>query len=148
MGKRRNKTAILCSPQTTAFYTLLAHAYHARGDLRLAFLYIDGVPAAFTLCLLRGRRLYLIKTRLDERFQQFSPGLLVNLCTVERCFELGLETYDLLGADDRWKASFANATSDHVRLRSYRRRPVPLARYAARRFGRPTAQRLRSRLER
>ncbi len=140
--KGRAGTAILSNPQTASFYTALARAYHARGELRLAWLNVDDAPAAFIFALLRNGRVYGLKAGYDERLRRYSPGLLIVLRTIERCFELGLASYELMGADEPWKAYFANAAVEHVRLRSYRRRPVPLTRYAARRAGKPVAQKL------
>ncbi len=135
--KARTGTAILASPATACFYRGVAHAYRARGELRLAWLLIDGRPAAFAMCLARHRRLYLIKTGFDESFGKFTPGLVLQLSLIERCFELGLEAYDLLGGDEAWKRQFATGRRDHIRIRSYRRGPLPLARYAARRTAVP-----------
>jgi CelD/BcsL family acetyltransferase involved in cellulose biosynthesis len=135
--KSRHGSAILSSPQVLAFYTEVARAYRERGELRLASLTIDGRPAAFSYCLLRAGRLYLLKTGFDEALRRHAPGLLLNLWIVERCFELGLEAYELLGAQEPWKAYFATDERRHVRLRSYRRRPVSIARYVFRRAAVP-----------
>ncbi|HZU60225.1 MAG TPA: GNAT family N-acetyltransferase [Solirubrobacteraceae bacterium] len=141
-------TAILSSPQTRAFYTAVARAYQARGELRLVWLTVDGQPAAFNFCLERDSSLYCLKAGVDDRFRPLAPGLLIDYCTVERCFDLGLERYELLGADEPYKRYFATSYSDHVRLRSYRRRPAPVMRYLARRIGRPLVLSARERLAR
>jgi CelD/BcsL family acetyltransferase involved in cellulose biosynthesis len=138
--KGRAGTAILSDPQTTSFYTALARSYQARGELRLAWLNVDDAPAAFIFALLRNGRVYGLKAGYDEGLRRYSPGLLIVLRTIERCFELGLGSYELVGTDEPWKAYFANAAVEHVRLRSYRRRPLPLTRYVARRVGRPVAK--------
>lgn len=144
--KGRQKTAILSSPQTRAFYTAIASSYLARGELRLAWLDVDGGPAAFAFCLERSGRLYLLKLGINDRLRPLSPGLLIDYCITERCFELGYERFELLGADDAYKNYFATARADIVRLRSYRRRPVGVARYMTRRVARPLALAARERL--
>lgn len=146
--KGERKTAILSNPQTRSFYTEIARAYLARGELRLTWLEIDGRPAAFGLCLERARRLYCLKAGIEDRLRPFSPGLLLDYYTIERCFELGLERYELLGADAAYKSYFATARSDVVRVHSYRRRPAGVARYLTRRLGRPLAVAVRQRLGR
>jgi CelD/BcsL family acetyltransferase involved in cellulose biosynthesis len=143
--KSRTGTAIQSSPQATTFYTGIARAYRDRGELRLASLTIDGRPAAFNLCLVRARRLYLLKTGFDESLRTSAPGLLLNLWLVERCFELGLHAYELLGAEEQWKAYFATDRRRHVRVRSYRRRPVAVARYLFRRRAVPMLRRAHER---
>jgi CelD/BcsL family acetyltransferase involved in cellulose biosynthesis len=131
--KGRAGTAISSAKETDQFYRDVARAYHAQGELRLAWLHIDGRPVAFNFCVQRGRRLYLLKTGFDESVRQHAPGLLLNLYVIERCFEVGVEMYDFLGANAAWKQRFATGERAHVRLWSYRRRPVPLARYILRR---------------
>jgi CelD/BcsL family acetyltransferase involved in cellulose biosynthesis len=140
--KGRAGSAILSSAQLQRFYKSLARAYHARGELRFAWLLVDGEPAAFILTLVREGRVYGLKGSYDERLRRYSPGLLIVLRTIERCFQLGLESYELLGRDDPWKAYFANAADDYVRLRSYSRRPLALSRYAVHRAGRPVVRKL------
>lgn len=146
--KTEQKTAILSTPQTKSFYTAIAEAYRARGELRLVWLEIDDRPAAFSFCLLRDQRLYCLKTGIEDRLRQHAPGLLIDYCTVERCFALGLQRYELLGADEPYKRYFATSGTEQVRVRSYRRRPAPAARYLTRRVGRPVALAARQRLAR
>ncbi len=140
--KGRAGTAILSAPETASFYTALARSYHARGELRLAWLNVDDAPAAFIFALVRNGRAYGLKAGYDERLRRYSPGLVIVLRTIERCFELGLVSYELMGADEPWKAYFANAAVEHIRLRSYRRRPLALTHYAVRRVGKPVAKKL------
>ncbi len=146
--KGERGTAILSAASTRAFYTAVARAYHSRGELRLIWLDIDGQAAAFNYCLARSRRLYCLKIGIDDRFRPHAPGLLIDYCTVQRCFELGLDRYELLGADEPYKRYFATAYADHVRLRSYRRQPAPVMRYLTRRLARPVVLAARERLAR
>jgi CelD/BcsL family acetyltransferase involved in cellulose biosynthesis len=139
--KGRAGTAIVSSPDTLAFYRGVAQEFHASGELRLSGLWLDGRLAAFDLSLLSRRRAYLLKTGYDESLRRLAPGLVLRLAVIERCFELGLEAYELLGDDMAWKRLFATAERGHVRLASFGRHPVPLARYAERR-GVPALRRL------
>jgi CelD/BcsL family acetyltransferase involved in cellulose biosynthesis len=130
--KTRQASAILSSPQTEGFYRSIAHIYRSRDELRLGFLDIEGCAAAFNLMLLSRRRLWLLKTGFDPAFQRFTPGLVLNLDAVERAFALGLEAYELLGADEQWKQLFATGSRAHSRLWSYKPTPGPAIRFAAR----------------
>ncbi len=145
--KGERKTAILCSPQTRGFYTAIARSYHDRGQLRLIWLEIDGEPAAFSFCLMRSQRLYCLKLGIEERSRRYAPGVLIDYCTLKHCFELGLERYEFLGADEAYKRYFATAATDVVRLRTYRRRSAASVRYLTRRYGRPAGLAVRARLE-
>jgi CelD/BcsL family acetyltransferase involved in cellulose biosynthesis len=144
--KGERKTAILCSPQTRGFYTAIARAYHDRGQLRLAWLEIDGELAAFSFCLQRSQHLYCLKLGIEERLRRYAPGVLTDYATLEHCFGLGLERYDFLGADEPYKRYFATGATDVVRLRSYRRRSAASVRYLTRRYGRPAGLAVRSRM--
>jgi len=135
--KGRAKTAILSTPETERFYRGVASAFHARGELRLSRIVLDGAVAAFDLCLLYRNRLYLIKTGYDERFSKLAPGLVLRLSTIERCFELGYEAHELLGEDSEWKLKFATTERRHVVLRAYRRTPLGAARHWYRAMVRP-----------
>lgn len=135
--KGRSGTAILSAQETQAFYHRVAHAYHARGELRLSRIVLDGQVAAFDLCLLHGGRLCLLKLGYDERYRKLSPGLVLQLSIIERCFELGLTAFELHGDDAEWKRKFATADRAHVCFRAYRRSPRPGLNFAYRRFARP-----------
>ena len=126
-------TAINASPQTEAFYTNLARAYRARGEFAAQWLHVDGAPAAWNYCLVRGGRVFMLKTGFDEALRSHAPGLVLNLWVVEQCFERpDTVAYELLGDAEEWKLKFATTRREHVRLWAWRRRPVPLAGYAFR----------------
>jgi CelD/BcsL family acetyltransferase involved in cellulose biosynthesis len=135
--KGEQGTAILSSPDTHAFYRSVAERFHARDELRLSRVVLDGEVAAFDLCLLHRGRLYLLKTGFDERFRRLAPGLVMRLSIVERCFELGLEAHELLGDDSEWKRKFSTGARAHLELRAYRRNPLGMSRYLYRARLRP-----------
>lgn len=141
--KGRAGTAIRSTPETEAFYRCVAHAHRERGELHLAWLYLDGRPAAVDLLLVRAQRMYLLKTGLDEAFQSLSAGGVLHLELVERCFELRLEACELLGGAEPWKQRLATGRREHVRLLSYSPRPIGLARYAGRRAAVPLLRKAR-----
>lgn len=146
--KGERKTAIRSSPETETFYRDVARSFHDRGQLRLSRIELPDGWAAFDLCLLTGDRLYLLKTGFDERFRNLSPGLVLRLATIERCFELGLEAHELLGGEAEWKRKFATAERRHVAHRYYRRRPLPFARWLFRSRVRPRLATVRRRFRR
>jgi CelD/BcsL family acetyltransferase involved in cellulose biosynthesis len=146
--KGQNGTAILSSPRTEGFYTAVAEAFAARGELRLSRIVLDGETAAFDLTLLHGRRLYLLKTGFDERFRRLAPGLVLRLATIERCFETDLRSHELLGEASAWKAKFATGERPYVTVRAYRRAPAGLARYLYRGTIRPRLRAVYRRLRR
>ena len=134
-------TAIVSRPETEAFYRGIAAAFHERDELRLSRIVLDGEAVAFNYCLEHRGRLYGLKAGFDERFRKLSPGLVLQLSIVERCFESDVNAFELFGGHADWKARLATSQRSHATLRAYRRSPAGLARYAYRATLRP---RLRS----
>lgn len=139
--KGQRGTAILCSQQTAHFYRLMARSFHDEDRLRISTILLDGRAVAFDLCLLDDRRVYGIKIAYDERYRPLAPGLVLQHSEIERCCELGLDAFELLGADDPYKRRFSTAERRHYSLRAYTATPLSLARYAYRRCVRPILKR-------
>lgn len=121
--KGREGTAIESDPGTASFYRDVAALFHARGELRLSRLSLDGQAVAFSFCVEHGGRLYSLKTGYDESWRKLVPGLVLQLSIVERCFELGLTSYELLGNTAEWKEKLATGERSHRTLRFYARGP-------------------------
>ncbi|HEX2071128.1 MAG TPA: GNAT family N-acetyltransferase [Thermoleophilaceae bacterium] len=130
-------TAILSQPDSERFYREIAATYAAAGELALSEILFEGRCVAFDFCLLHGRRLYLLKTGFDEQFGSLSPGLVLRQETIRRCFELGLETHELLGDDSEWKRRFATGERRHVTVRVLPRTPRGVVGYGYRKRLRP-----------
>lgn len=135
--KGEQGTAIVSAPETETFYTEVARAFAGRDELRFSRIALDGTTASFDFTLLHGGRLYLLKTGFDERFRKLAPGLVMRLSIVERCFELGLDSHELLGEESEWKAKFATGTRPHASFWAYPWRPAALLRYRYRTILRP-----------
>jgi CelD/BcsL family acetyltransferase involved in cellulose biosynthesis len=143
--KLRNGTAIVSQPATTGFYRALGQAYAQRGELVQGWLDVDGEPIAWHLSLRRGDRLYMLKTGFDENRRDLTPGLILHLLTVERCFADDIAAYELLGDTERWKLDLSTSARAHCRMWVFRHRPVPLLEHAARRWAVPALRRARNR---
>jgi CelD/BcsL family acetyltransferase involved in cellulose biosynthesis len=144
--KGEQGTAIVSNPETETFYTEVARAFAARGELRFSRIRLDGETAAFDLTLLHDNRLHLLKTGFDERFRKLAPGLVMRLSIIERCFELGLASHELLGDESEWKAKFQTGVRPYATLRVFPRSPAGLARYGYRKRVRPTLRAVYRRL--
>lgn len=138
--KGERGTAILSQPETAAFYREMAARFSRRGELALSALRLDGTLVAFDLALLFGNRYWMLKTGYLESFRHLTPGLVLRRAVVERCFELGLDSHELLGDDHPWKRTFSTSERRHCTWSCYSPAPVPLATLGWRRF-RPHARR-------
>ena len=139
--KGRAGTAIASLPETARFYRGVAAYLQRHDELRLSTLSADGRVIAFDLGLVHNGRYYLLKTGFEESWRRFAPGLALRLSVVERCFDLGLESHEFLGAEMGWKGLFATHAREHRVFRAYAWRPPKLVRFAYRRTARPVLAR-------
>lgn len=147
--KGRAGTAITSTPETAGFYRALARSFHQRDELRLTRVALDGTAVAFCFSLLYRNRVYTLKSGYDESIRKLAPGLVMQLEMVEKSFELGLESLELLGEQVEWKEKLATGARAHTDLRMYPRNPSGAIRYAYRKRLRPKVRsayrRIRSR---
>lgn len=139
--KSRRGTAILSSQETTEFYREVAARFTRLNKLRLSTISIGGEVAAFAFNLVDHDRVWLLKTGYDPAYAEYSPGKLLMLAQVERCFELGISSFELLGDADQWKLRLTPDVRPHWTVATYAMRPLPLASYGVQRFVKPAARR-------
>jgi CelD/BcsL family acetyltransferase involved in cellulose biosynthesis len=125
-------TAILSDPRTERLYTDFARAAAAAGWLRLSLLELDGVPVAADLNCAFAGGMFLIKTGFDERYGQFSPGLVLRGEVLRAAVQEGARFYDFLGGPDSYKLRWTAELRPRVAIRAYRGVSRPLALYHAR----------------
>jgi CelD/BcsL family acetyltransferase involved in cellulose biosynthesis len=75
--KGRQGTAFLCDPAGAAFMRSAIVALAEQGCATIDALEIDGLPVSMQLILRCGPAAFTWKTAFDERFQDFSPGMLL-----------------------------------------------------------------------
>ena len=140
-------TAIRLQPRLGAFYRQVGRWAADRGELRLAFLRVDGRPIAAHLYLQSAEILYRFKSGYDEDWSKQAPGLLLTGAMIERAFDEGLKLYDFLGGGESHKLDWMADARPLVRLHAYERSSLagrawhsyetaarPLAKRAVKRF--------------
>ena len=145
--KTEQGSAIAQSPERERFYRRVAAWAAERGWLRLAFLHVEGRRVAFDFGLEAGGRFYIPKGGFDVDYRKLGPGQLLTYAGIRRAFELGLESYELLGQQDDYKRQWTPDTHERLRLQLFPRRPAGSATYVAWRYGRPLVRRIRARGE-
>jgi CelD/BcsL family acetyltransferase involved in cellulose biosynthesis len=75
--KGRSGTALLCSRAEAAFSVAMIASMADRKDAMVHALYLDGKPISMQIVLRAGRVAFTWKTAYDEKFQEFSPGMLL-----------------------------------------------------------------------
>lgn len=131
--KGRGGTAIRHDERAERFYRDVAASFAAAGRFRISAIAVGDEYAAFDFCLLDRGGVWIPKGGFNEAFRRFAPGLVLTLCEIERAFELGAATYELLGEPVPWKLRLANDTRRQCYAAAFAVAPVPLARYAGRR---------------
>jgi CelD/BcsL family acetyltransferase involved in cellulose biosynthesis len=140
--KAERGTAITSCEKVEAFYRSIAEWGAERGWLRLAFLRVDGRPAAFDLCLETGGAVYAVKGGFDPALRRYGPGMLLVRDTLQHAFDRGLERYEFLGTDDAYKQAWTDRAHDRVRLITYPPTLRDGAQLLGERVGRPLARRV------
>ncbi|PTL77802.1 GNAT family N-acetyltransferase [Vitiosangium sp. GDMCC 1.1324] len=114
--KGRSGTAIVCHPETLAFYGRLARFAAEEGCLSLYTLKVGGRPVAFHFGLEYGGRYYLLKPGYDEGFSECSPGQLLVEDVLEDLAHRGTAEFDFLGPKMTWKLDWTERLRSHVWL--------------------------------
>jgi CelD/BcsL family acetyltransferase involved in cellulose biosynthesis len=140
--KAQAGTAIRSQPKLTSFYQSIARWAADRGELRLAFLRVDGKPIAAHMYLESSEVLYRFKSGYDEDWSKHAPGLLLTAAMIERAFDDGLKLYDFLGGGESHKLDWTADTRPLVRLHAFEGRSVAgRAWHGYETVGRPLAKR-------
>lgn len=139
--KSEQGTAIESSPETRRFYADVARWAAEQGWLVLAFLRVDGRPAAFDFCLEHSGRTYVLKGGYDPAFRAFAPRTLLLHDSLRRAFETGMRSYEFLGADDDYKKRWATGVRERRRFQAFPRSAAGRAGYAFWTVGRAAGRR-------
>ena len=144
--KAKRGSAIASRPATRGFYTDVARWAAGRGCLRLAFLRVDGRPAAFQLAIEEGGVYYFLKGGFDPAYERFAPARLLVRAMLARAFSTGLARFDFLGGAEPWKLEWTTTCQERLLLHAF----APTARGAFERLalahGRPLRARARRHL--
>jgi len=86
-----------------AFFRTIAEMLAERKMVKLAFLDIDGTPAAAALCFDYRSTVYLYNSGYDPSFRPLSAGLLCKVYSIRESIEKGREKYDFLKGAETYK---------------------------------------------
>ena len=124
----RSRDEAALSNRAMLFHELLVKRVEGRGQSRLTFLLLDGVPVSVNYALQVGCRVYGIQLGYDA---EAAPGLSLGTLhvgyAVEAAAEAGAKSYDLLGGEGpgaMWKSHLANRPIALTGLQIVRSRPL------------------------
>ncbi len=118
--KKEAGTAIAADRAKEMFFRDFLRSAACEGNLRLAFMRIDGQAVAMQIALEWHGRFWLFKIGFDEDYARCSPGTLLMLHTIGWAANQGLGSYEMLGNVEPWIAEFWT-TENHpcLSLRTY-----------------------------
>lgn len=122
--KGRRGTAIAADARLHQFYVDAVLAAARAGRLSLAFLRLDGRAVAFHLDFIDGGVLYGLKGTYAEDLGLVSPSRILRHRRIKQAFADGLTQYEFLGADEPYKADWANAVTRLESLEAYSTSPA------------------------
>lgn len=91
-------------PDHLNFLRNLSEQYKSTGEMRVSLLMIGENPAAMAIHLFHANTLWGLKIGYDEKFRQYSPGILLKHLITEYCIENGIEKIEHLGSYASWQA--------------------------------------------
>ena len=101
--KGKAGTALSCHPAHERFFRAMSTKAHAGGRLLMVALELDGRPIAIKHNVFSGGHGAAFKTAFDEEFGRFSPGVLLELESIERFHARpGLLSVDSCADEDRF----------------------------------------------
>jgi len=92
-------------------------AAHDYGYLWLAFLEIDGVKVAATLCFDYNNKLWGYNSGLSRDFMELSPGWVIMGLTIQWCCENGRSEFDFMRGDEDYKYRMGGVNKYVMRAR-------------------------------
>jgi CelD/BcsL family acetyltransferase involved in cellulose biosynthesis len=139
--KAETGSAIVSHENTQRFYEQVSDWAAGRGSLRVALLRVDGRPVAMELGIEEAKVHFAMKSSYDSSYHRFSPGKLLLQAVIERAFTTGLESVELLGAEDGYKRLWATHSRERMALRAYAGSAMGWLQWTAEAYGRPLARR-------
>lgn len=107
--KHGEGTSIANEPGANAFYSSVARACAAEGQLRVHLLEHDGKPVAHTFGVVAGATYYLLKHSYDNAHRSLSPGFQLMWHVMQESVTEGCTRIDFLGDAMSWKVALATS---------------------------------------
>lgn len=116
-------SALAVNEMQKAFFLRYGVLASGAGVLRLAFMRVNGAPAAMQYAVEWAGAFWLLKVGYDETFSKCSPGQLLLQHTLRYAAERGLRAYEFLGCEEPWTRRWTKSAEASVRIRIYPYKP-------------------------
>jgi len=108
-------------PSMREHMTVTLRAAHENGYLWLAFLEVDGVKAAATLCFDYKNKLWGYNSGVSFDFKDLSPGWVIMAHDIQWCCENGRYEFDFMRGDEEYKYRMGGVNKYVMRARVVKR---------------------------
>jgi CelD/BcsL family acetyltransferase involved in cellulose biosynthesis len=125
--KQQRGTALLHNAPLAAFFREMAGRLARQGNLRIAFLRLNGEAIATQVCIEHAERWWVLKIGYDERWAAMSPGIQLMWDVMSHAFERRLRSVELLGTAEEWLNIWSREEHAFRTLVFYPYRPLGLA---------------------
>lgn len=116
--KQESGTALSADRRQGEFFRRFTAAAAAQGMLRIAFLRLDGRPAAMQIAAEWGNRFWLFKISHDQACAACSPGQLLLRHTLGHAARAGLASYEFMGVMAPWTTLWTRQVRRYVQVRA------------------------------
>ena len=120
MVQDSNKANFL-HPAMRAHLTATLRAAHKGGYLWLAFLEVDGIKAASTLCFDYKNKLWGYNSGVSFDFKEMSPGWVIMAYDIQWCCDNGRHEFDFMRGDEEYKYRMGGVNRFVMRARAIKK---------------------------
>jgi hypothetical protein len=106
-------TSLSATVRSMAYWKILTKYLADKGRVRIWILWVNADPVAFEYHVKFDNKIYSMKWSYDNRFQKYSPGLILKLKSTESFWNEGIDEIDLLGIEDHFKLTWSNSIRHH-----------------------------------
>jgi CelD/BcsL family acetyltransferase involved in cellulose biosynthesis len=117
--KSRGGSTLLRTGRLRAFYHEYARRMAARGQLRIAFLRVDGIGIAMQLIIEHASKFWIYKVGYDEKWSEHSPGVQLMWEVVRHACAARMAGVELLGKVEDWLTIWARDVREYRTLIFY-----------------------------
>lgn len=100
--KRQRGSSLLDNAPMGAFFREMSGRLARQGNLRIAFLRLNGAAIATQVCIEHAQRWWVLKIGYDERWAAMSPGIQLMWDVMQHAFDSRLRSVELLGTAEDW----------------------------------------------
>ncbi len=122
----RGMEGLFSDRKVRQFHLEVASSFAEKGWLLLAFIILNGQPAAAQYNFKYGNKMYFYLSGFDTAYSKYSVGSLLHLWLIDRCIREGLYEYDFLRGIERYKMRWSAQVRNTLQFSATQKRVIPI----------------------